>query len=122
MYSPIRISLLLIATTTIGLISSSSQKNFALAQYGGGGAQYASPEQLQQCEQLGIAETECSEVSIMAKQRVAAVEQNPSAGSGTPMLTTATNEVALYIGILGAIFGGVAAVFFKGRGSKPASG
>jgi hypothetical protein len=36
------------------------------------------------------------------------------------MLSTETGQMAVFIGVLAAIFGGVAAVFFfKGRGSKP---
>jgi hypothetical protein len=38
------------------------------------------------------------------------------------MLSTETGQMAVFIGVLGAIFGGVAAAFFfKGRGAKPVS-
>jgi len=37
------------------------------------------------------------------------------------MLSTETGQMAVFIGVLAAIFGGVAAAFFiKGRGAKPA--
>jgi hypothetical protein len=49
-----------------------------------------------------------------------AAQQNPSTGSGTSFISTETGTTAAFIGILGAIFGGVAAAFFfKGRGAKP---
>ena len=125
MNSPIRISLLVMAVTTIGLISASTQKHFAVAQYGGGGAQggAATEEQLQRCEELGIDRGQCNDVNILAKERIIYTEANPGQGSGTPMLSTETGQMAVFIGVLGAIFGGVAAMFFfKGRGSKPPSG
>lgn len=112
--------LLMIAATVIGPLLISTQ--VVHAQYGvpGGGATTATPEQLTRCEQLGIERANCNENTILAKERVTAAEQNPSTGSGTPMLSTETGQMAVFIGVLAAIFGGVAAVFFfKGRGSKP---
>ena len=111
--------LLMIAATAIGPLLISTQ--VVHAQYGvGGGATTATPEQLTQCEQLGIERSNCNENTILAKERVTTAEQNPSTGSGTPMLSTETGQMAVFIGVLAAIFGGVAAVFFfKGRGSKP---
>jgi hypothetical protein len=113
--------LLMIAATVIGPLLISTQ--VVHAQYGAapsGGATTATPEQLTQCEQLGIERANCNENTILAKERVTAASQNPSTGSGTPMLSTETGQMAVFIGVLAAIFGGVAAVFFfKGRGSKP---
>jgi hypothetical protein len=111
--------LLMIAATVIGPLLISTQ--VVHAQYGGGGgATTATPEQLTQCEQLGIERSNCNENTILAKERVSAASENPSTGSGTPMLSTETGQMAVFIGVLAAIFGGVAAVFFfKGRGSKP---
>jgi hypothetical protein len=111
--------LLMIAATAIGPLLISTQ--VVHAQYGaGGGATTATPEQLTQCEQLGIERSNCNENTILAKERVTAASENPSTGSGTPMLSTETGQMAVFIGVLAAIFGGVAAVFFfKGRGSKP---
>jgi len=95
----------------------------AYAQYPSGGASVgsASPEQLTECQQLGIPQENCSDVTILAKKRLTAAQENPSTGSGTPMLSTETGQMAVFIGVLAAIFGGVAAAFFiKGRGAKPA--
>jgi hypothetical protein len=100
----------------------SSMMSVAYGQYGGGGASVgsASPEQLQECQQLGIPRENCNDVTILAKKRLTAAEENPSTGSGTPMLSTESGQMAVFIGVLAAIFGGVAAAFFfKGRGAKP---
>ena len=99
-----------------------STMSVAYAQYGGGGGSVgtASPEQLQECEQLGIPTANCSDVTILAKKRLTAANENPSTGSGTPMFATETGQMAIFIGVLAAIFGGVAAMFFfKGRGARP---
>jgi uncharacterized protein YcfJ len=100
----------------------SSMATVAYGQYGGGGASVgsASPEQLQECTQLSIPRENCNDVTILAKKRLTAAQENPSTGSGTPMLSTESGQMAVFIGVLGAIFGGVAAAFFfKGRGARP---
>ena len=93
------------------------------AQYGGaqsGSIGTASPEQLQRCEQLGIPRENCNDVTILAKERLTNAQANPATGSGTPMLSTETGQMAVFIGVLAAIFGGVAAAFFlRGRGARP---
>jgi hypothetical protein len=94
----------------------------AYAQYTGGGASVgtASPEQLQECEALGVPRENCNDVTILAKKRLTAAQENPATGSGTPMLSTESGQMTVFIGVLAAIFGGVAAAFFfKGRGAKP---
>lgn len=103
-----------------------STMSVAYAQlYGGTGATggstgSASPEQLQECEQLGIPRENCSDVTILAKKRLTAAQENPATGSGTPMLSTESGQMTVFIGVLAAIFGGVAAMFFlKGRGARP---
>ena len=104
------------------LAALSSTMGLAFAQYGGTGGSTgtASPEQLQECEQMGIPRENCSDVTILAKKRLTAAQENPSTGSGTPMFATETGQMAIFIGVLAAIFGGVAAMFFfKGRGAKP---
>ena len=104
------------------LVVMASTMGVAYAQYGGTGGSTgtASPEQLQQCEALGIPRENCSDVTILAKNRLTAAQENPSTGSGTPMLSTAGDQTVVFIGILAAIFGGVAAAFFfKGRGARP---
>ncbi|AIC14649.1 hypothetical protein [Nitrososphaera viennensis] len=97
----------------------------AHAQYGVGGSPVAgaTQEQLQECETLGINRSECTENAILAKRRITAVQDNlnnPDKGSGTNYFSG--NETWVYIGVLGAIFGGVAAAFFfRGRGATPPS-
>ena len=90
----------------------------AFAQYGGGGAQVASPEQIKECEKLGIPVFTCSEHQILAKKRLLNAQANPSTGSGTPMLSTQFGEMGIIVAALGAIFGGVAAAFFAMSRSK----
>ena len=103
----------------------SSTTGLAFAQYGGTGGTggttgTASPEQLQECEGMGIPRENCSDVTILAKRRLTAAQDNPSTGSGTPMFATETGQMTIFIGVLAAIFGGVAAMFFlKGRGARP---
>ena len=98
-----------------------STMGVAFAQYGGGGGTTgsASPEQLQECQTLSIPRENCSDVTILAKKRLTAAEENPSTGSGTPMLSTTSGQLIVFVAVLAVIFGGVAAVFFfKGRGAK----
>jgi hypothetical protein len=99
-----------------------STTSLAYAQYGGTGGSTgtASPEQLQECEQLGIPRENCSDVTILAKKRLTAAQENPATGSGTPLLSTEAGSLTVFIGVLAAIFGGVAAMFFfRGRGARP---
>jgi hypothetical protein len=99
-----------------------STTSVAYAQYGGTGGSTgtASPEQLQECDQLGIPQANCSDITILAKKRLTAAQENPATGSGTPMLSTESGQMTVFIGVLAAIFGGVAAMFFlKGRGARP---
>jgi hypothetical protein len=92
----------------------------AFAQYFGGDSAPLTQEQLAKCEQYDI--TPCTANNILAKDRLLAAQANPSTGSGTSMLSSDTGTMAIFIGVLGAIFGGVAAMFFfKGRGAKPIS-
>jgi hypothetical protein len=100
----------------------SSMVTVAYGQYGGGGASVgsASPAQLQECQQMGIPRENCSDVTILAKKRLTAAQESPSTGSGTPMLSTESGQMTIFIAVLAVIFGGVAAAFFiKGRGAKP---
>lgn len=90
----------------------------AFAQYFGGGSEPLTQEMLDKCEQYGI--VPCTQNGILAKERLTAAQQNPSTGSGTSFISSESGTTAIFIGVLGAIFGGVAAAFFfKGRGSKP---
>jgi hypothetical protein len=119
MNKPITVALAAVAVLTTVILATPDS---AMAQYGVGGSPVtgATPEQLAECERLGIERSICTENNILAKHRLTQAQSNPSTGSGTPMLSTETGQMAVFIGVLGAIFGGVAAAFFlKGRGSKP---
>lgn len=110
------------ALAAMAVLITSTTMSVAYAQYGGGGASLgtATPEQLEQCEQMGIPRETCNDVNILAKQRLTAAQENPATGSGTPMLSTESGQMTVFIGVLAAIFGGVAAAFFlKGRGARP---
>ncbi len=75
--------------------------------------------QLAECQALGIDRNQCTSVAILAKKRVTAAGEQGAYGSGTQFLGGATSTT-IFIVVLGAIFGGVAAAFFfKGRGSRP---
>ncbi|MFQ5969355.1 MAG: hypothetical protein ACE5J2_02515 [Nitrososphaerales archaeon] len=90
--------------------------------YGGGagGAAVATPEQIEECKQLGIPEFTCSEHQILAKKRVLTSEQAGAYGSGTPLFGKTFGDMGALIAVLGAIFGGVAAAFFfKSRKESP---
>jgi hypothetical protein len=111
-----------IIATLASLVLFVSSTSAAYGQYAGGGASVgsATPEQLQECQQLSIPRENCNDVTILAKKRLTAAEENPSTGSGTPMLSTEAGQMTIFIAVLAAIFGGVAAAFFfKGRGAKP---
>lgn len=93
------------------------------AQYGvsGNPTAGATPAQLAECKQYNIDRIECNEQTLLAARKWEITHQNPN-GSGTPMLSIGSNEALLYVGALGAVFGGVAAAFFvKGRKASPSS-
>ncbi len=94
----------------------------AFAQYTpGGGAQVASPEQIEECKELGIPVFTCTEHLILAKNRLIKANENPSTGSGTSMLSSTFGDMGAFIAALGAIFGGVAAAFFVMSRKKTAT-
>jgi hypothetical protein len=70
------------------------------AQYGGGTGQNIE-EQLQ-----------------LAREKVSNAQQQGAYGSGTPMLGVNIDQTAIFVGVLVAIFGGVAAAFFAMSRSK----
>ena len=80
---------------------------FASAQYGGAGD--TTPGSIE--EQLEL-----------AKEKISNAQQSGAYGSGTPMLGTNISETVLFIGILVAIFGAVAGMFFyRSRTAKKAT-
>jgi hypothetical protein len=95
----------------------------AYAQYGAGSTGTASQEQLQRCDELGINRNQCNDVTILAKERWLYAQEttygNNPEGSGTPYFKGL--ETFAVIGILGAIFGGVASAFYiMGRKARQA--
>jgi hypothetical protein len=89
------------------------------AQYGVGGSVTGAPseEQLQKCDTYEIPRAQCNENAILAKERSIYAKESSEKGSGTSMFSTDEGQTWAFIGILGAVFGGVAAAFFvKGRG------
>ena len=111
------------AACLLAVLASSAQQSFAQLGYYSGSDQTVggvSNSTLQKCTTLGIDRNQCSDATILLKERI--VEANANAvngGSGTPMLATQLGQLAMFIGILGAVFGGVAAAFFiSGRNSK----
>ena len=118
MNKPTLVAMGLMATlfTAVGLGYTPS----AFAQYFGGDSNPLTKEMIDKCAQYNI--NPCTQNNLLAKDRLLGAQANPSTGSGTPMLSTSTGQMAIFIGVLGAIFGGVAAAFFiKGRGAKPIS-
>jgi hypothetical protein len=71
----------------------------AVAQYTGGGGGSTGGSTLE--EELKL-----------AQEKLQLAGQEGAYGSGTSMVTGDTNQTAIFIGILVAIFGGVAAAFF----------
>ena len=121
MNKPAIVALAVVAVLSAAAASVASVQ-VAYAQYGNQQAGI-SQEQLDRCAELGIDKTVCSESTILQKEKFENIQNNldnPDKGSGTNYFSG--NETYVYIGILAAIFGGVAAMFFiKGRGGSPPS-
>lgn len=113
----------IVALAVVALLSAAvASIPVAYAQYGSQQAGI-SQAQLDRCAELDIDKTVCSESTILQKEKFENIQNNldnPDKGSGTNYFSG--NETYVYIGILAAIFGGVAAMFFiKGRGGSPPS-
>jgi hypothetical protein len=107
----------LLAAAGIALALAAGTVQQSHAQYGvnGNPTAGATPDQLAECAKYNIDKIECNEQTLLAARKWVTTHENPN-GSGTPMLSIGGNETLLYVGALGAIFGGVAAAFFaKGR-------
>ncbi|AIF85007.1 hypothetical protein NTE_02972 [Candidatus Nitrososphaera evergladensis SR1] len=111
----------LLAAAGVALALAAGTVQQSHAQYGvsGNPTAGATPDQLAECEKYNIDRIECNEQTILAARKWAITHENPN-GSGTPMLSIGGNETLLYVGALGAIFGGVAAAFFV-KGKKTTS-
>jgi hypothetical protein len=98
-----------IATVAAVLLAGVQQ---AFAQYPGSGSGQVSEETLQKCVDLGIPSTQCDERAVLPAER----KNIAGGGSGTPMIAPEAGQMAVTLGVLGAIFGGISAGFFiKGR-------
>jgi hypothetical protein len=90
---------ILMATTALVIVLASAFAlpviQMAMAQYVGGGGPGGIEEQLK-----------------LAKAKITNARSSGAYGSGTPMLGTNINETTIFIAVLVAIFGGVAAAFF----------
>lgn len=99
-----------------GLLAIMSAPQQSFSQYGDGAQVGISDETLRKCAELEIPRTQCSEVTVLQKERV--TRGLDGEGSGTAMLATETAQMIVFMGALAAIFGGVAGGFFV-MGRKP---
>ena len=96
------------------LFFAAAQQSFA--QYGSGPTGKVTDETLAKCKEFGIGRAQCSESSVLLAERL-----QDKGGSGTAMLALGSGQTLAFIGILGAVFGGVSAAFFiRGRQRTPA--
>lgn len=82
----------------------------------GGSTGTTTKEQLARCDELGINRGNCNDNTILAAERVKSAEKttygNAPEGSGTSWLAGGLGQMIGFIGVLGAIFGSIASVFF----------
>lgn len=89
----------------------------ANAQYGdslpmGPSGTSVSEEMLQRCADLSIPRAQCNDVTLLQAERMQLALKSQEKGSGTSMITTELSQMALIIGTIGAIFGGIAGAFY----------
>lgn len=88
------------------------------AQYGNSGTG-VSEETLQRCAELDIPRAQCNDTTVLQAERMQLVLKSEEKGSGTSMIATGLGQMVIFIGVLGAVFGGVAGVFYvMGRKAK----
>lgn len=93
----------------------SAQQSYA--QYGTGPTK-VTEETIAKCKEFGIEKAQCSESSVLLAERL---QLQDKGGSGTAMLALGSGQMIMFIGVLGAIFGGVSAAFFiRGRQASAA--
>ena len=98
------------------LFIAAAQQSFE--QYDNGPTGKVTDETLAKCRVFGIGRTQCSESSVLLAERL---QLQDKGGSGTAMLALGSGPTLAFIGILGAVFGGVSAAFFiRGRQRTPA--
>lgn len=91
------------------LFVAAAQQSFA--QHGNGPAGKVTEETLAKCKEFGISTAQCSESSVLLAKRLQC-----KGGSGTAMLALGSDQTIVFIGVLGAVFGGVPAAFSQGAG------
>jgi hypothetical protein len=97
------------------LLALLSVQQQSYAQYAGTGTE-VSEETLQKCQTLQIEKAQCTESNVLARERVGLTD---GAGSGTAFLAKESGQMITLIGVLGALFGGVAGAFFlMGKGKQ----
>lgn len=105
------------AAATIAVLAAVvSMPVFAQPYSTGGGAQTVTPEQIKECKSYGVPEFACTEQTLLAKRRFIAAHKEGAGGflgdSGVPMFGRSFGEMGAFVAIIGAIFGGVATMFF----------
>ncbi|HKX80669.1 MAG TPA: hypothetical protein VJL54_00285 [Nitrososphaera sp.] len=110
----------IVVAIAAGLVAVLSAQQQSYAQYGGSISPEVTEETLQKCAQLKIEKAQCTESNVLLMERVG---MKDGAGSGTAFIASETGQMVAIIGILGAVFGGVAGAFFvmgRGKQVKPA--
>ncbi|MEO9295587.1 MAG: hypothetical protein ABI347_08315 [Nitrososphaera sp.] len=107
-----------IMATTIAALAllffTAAAQQQSYAQYGTGPTTgKVTEETLAKCKEFGIGKAQCSESAVLLAERL---QLQDKGGSGTAMLALGSDQTIAFIGILGAVFGGVSAAFFiRGR-------
>jgi hypothetical protein len=102
----------MMAMSTIAILAGSSLILPSILQFAS--AQYTTGE--------GTTPGTIEEQLELAKEKISNAKQAGAYGSGTPMLGTNISETVIFIGVLVAIFGAVAAMFFyRSRTAKKAA-
>lgn len=102
-----------VAAGLLAVLSLAQQRSYA--QYGDGVTPEVSEETLQKCVDLGIDRPRCTESNVLLIER-GTIE---GGGSGTAFIAKETGQMVALIGVLGAVFGGIAGAFFvMGRGKQ----
>ena len=105
----------IVVAIAAGLLAVLSAQQQSYAQYVGSGIE-VSEETLQKCQALGIEKSQCTEANVLARERVEMIDGE---GSGTAFIAKESGQMVTLIGILGAVFGGVAGAFFlMGKGKQ----
>jgi hypothetical protein len=109
----------IMATAMLALLFfAAAQQSYA--QYGTGPTTgKVTEETLAKCKEFGIGRAQCSESAVLLAERL---QLQDKGGSGTAMLALGSDQTIAFIGILGAVFGGVSAAFFlRGRQKTPSA-